>query len=172
MGGRLQVKGRVAVQWRIEENDGRIHNILIHGDLYISELPICLLCPQKWIQQANNNPPEKNGTWCGTYASACVLHWDQKKYKCTFTWYPYPNTGRLRSATGATTYQVFAATVNSTTQCDTHEHLAYRCVTFPSTGPHLIPDDEVDKETRLAPDPLISPQTNRISPVQSARLQS
>ena len=54
---------------------------------------------------------------------------------------------------GTTTYRVFAATVYSTTQCNSHEHLAYLCVTCPSTVPHPIPDDEDDGETLSAPDP-------------------
>ena len=35
VGGLLQFKGRGTVRWRIEENGGRIHNILAHGSLYI-----------------------------------------------------------------------------------------------------------------------------------------
>ena len=77
---------------------------------------------------------------------------------------PSTNTGHLRLATGATTYRVFAATVDSTTQCKTHKNLAYRCVACPSTGPHIIPDDEDYGETQSAPDPLIYPQANRLLP--------
>ena len=72
--------------------------------------------------------------------------------------------GRLQSATGATTYQVFAATVDSKTQCENHEHLVYRCVACPITGSHIIPVDEDNRETRSAPYPLISPQKNGILP--------
>ena len=51
---------------------------------------------------------------------------------------------------------------DSTTQCKTHEHMVYRCVAYPSTGSHIIPDDEDNGETRSSPYPLRSPYANRI----------
>ena len=164
VGGLLQVKGRGTIRWRIEDDGGRIHNVLIHGALYIPDLPICLLCPQHWSQQTNDNFPQKNGTWCGTYASECVLHWDQQQFKRTVAWDPSTNTDRLRSATGANTYRVFASTVESATKCETHEHVAYRCVAYPSTGPHLNSDEEDKVQIREVPDPLSSPLTQRLLP--------
>ena len=63
VGGLLQVKGKGTIRWRIKDDDGKIRNVLIRGALYIPDLPICLLFPQHWSQQANDNLPQKNGTW-------------------------------------------------------------------------------------------------------------
>ena len=40
--------------------------------------------------------------------------------------------------------------------------MVYRCVAYPSTGSHIIPDDEDNGETRSSPYPLRSPYANRI----------
>ena len=93
-----------------------------------------------------------------------MLHWDQQQFKQTVAWYPSTNTGRLKLATGANTYRVFAATVESATKCETHEHVAYRFVACPSTGPHINSDEEDTVQSREAPDPLSSPLTQRLLP--------
>ena len=75
-GGNLQIKSIGTLKWRIQDDQGKPHEIYIKNALYIPDLPISLLPQQHWSQQAKDNTPKKDGTWCATYAIQCVLHWD------------------------------------------------------------------------------------------------
>ena len=59
----LEVKGEGTVQWPVEDDNGYKHNLRIDNVLYVPEAPICLLSPQHWSQQAQDNSPKRHGTW-------------------------------------------------------------------------------------------------------------
>src|SRR5688572_28782212 len=69
------------IRWRIKDNEGVSHNILIPNSYYIRGAPTRLLLPQHWAQEAGDIEPEPNGTWCATYGESVVLHWNQGKHK-------------------------------------------------------------------------------------------
>ena len=75
VGGVIRVLGRGTLRWRVEDCDGRIHVLGIKGALYVPNLPMCLVCPHHWSQQANDNFPTGHGTWCEKYSDECVLRW-------------------------------------------------------------------------------------------------
>lgn len=54
------------VYWKVEDNDGVQHNILLLNTYYSPNGKHRLLCPQHWAQVANDHFPQPNGTWCGT----------------------------------------------------------------------------------------------------------
>ena len=82
-GGNLKVMGSGTLRWRIEDNDGKIHQIICKDAIYVPNLHTCLLSPQHWAQGLNGNLPRLDGTWCATYADRCVLEWDQRKNRRT-----------------------------------------------------------------------------------------
>ena len=45
-GGNLKVKGKGTVKWKIEDDDGKSHTILIKDCLYVPGISTCLLAPQ------------------------------------------------------------------------------------------------------------------------------
>ena len=94
-GGNLQIKGIGTLKWRIQDDMGKHHEIYINNALYIPYLQISLLSPQYWSQQAKDNAPQKNGTWCATYDNHCVLHWDQQRYTKTVQHDKRTNTPRM-----------------------------------------------------------------------------
>ena len=61
------------ILWKIEDEDGVVHPINIKKTLYIPEDLACLLAPQQWVQQANDNQPKPDDTWCATKAQYCIL---------------------------------------------------------------------------------------------------
>ena len=94
-GGCLKVLGTGTLKWKIEDDDGNYHDIIIKEALYIPGLSSCLLCPQQWSKQVKDNFPRKRGTWCATYEDVCVLQWDQRKYTRTIKYDPSTNTPKL-----------------------------------------------------------------------------
>jgi hypothetical protein len=58
----VPAKGRGTVLWKIEDNDGEVHDILFPGTLYIMELKMCVLFPQSWCQMVNDHVPKWDGT--------------------------------------------------------------------------------------------------------------
>jgi hypothetical protein len=87
----LQVKGEGMLEWPIEDDLGRTHKIQIKNALYVPRSPICLLLPQHWGQQANDEFPNKRGTWVGDYPDCCILYWNQSKFQQTVKYDPCLN---------------------------------------------------------------------------------
>jgi hypothetical protein len=65
------------VRWKIEDDLGRTHIILLPNTYYSPYGKYRLLCPQHWAQSARDNHPYPNCTWCATYADSIVLYWSQ-----------------------------------------------------------------------------------------------
>ncbi len=59
--------------FKLEDDDGKIHTIRIPNSLYIPRLPLSLLSPQHWAQEANDNTPLQNGTRMENFANGCKL---------------------------------------------------------------------------------------------------
>jgi hypothetical protein len=85
------VKGTVL--WKIEDNNGLVHEKLFPATLYIPELKLCLLSPQSWCQSADDNFPRRDGTWQFQTADKFVMEWDQRKFRRTVPWDRRTNTG-------------------------------------------------------------------------------
>ena len=71
------------VKWRIEDDNGMTHEIIIPESFYVPNAPSRLLSPQHWAQQAKDNHPKRYGTWCATYDDTIILEWHQRQYKRT-----------------------------------------------------------------------------------------
>lgn len=80
-----RIKHTGTVRWVIDDDDGKSHEILIPNTYHVPSAPSRLLSPQHWAQEMNDNVPNPNGTWCGTYANNIVLNWKQCTFKKTIT---------------------------------------------------------------------------------------
>ena len=105
----MEVKGEGNLIWKIEGYDGVIHTINIKQAIYIPQAPSCLLSPQQWAQQANENEPKHEGTWCDTKYRYCTLYCRQERFCRTTPWDPAVNIVIIRSATSSKSYRVFVA---------------------------------------------------------------
>jgi alkylated DNA repair dioxygenase AlkB len=92
------------VRWRIDDDLGQPHDILLPNTYYSSHGKHRLLCLQHWAQTAKDNHPHPNGTWCATYANYVVLHWNQQQYRHTVKLLPHTNVGVIRTAPGIQQY--------------------------------------------------------------------
>lgn len=86
-----------AVCWRIDNDLGQPHDILLPNTYYSPHGKHRLLCPQHWAQTAKDNHPHPNGTWCATYADYVVLHWGQQRHRRTGKLLPHTNVGIIRT---------------------------------------------------------------------------
>jgi hypothetical protein len=132
----MTAKGRGTVLWKIEEDNGVVHDKLFPGTLYIPDLKLCLLSPKLWCQSANDHFPRRAGTWQYQTADSFVMEWDQRKFRRTVPWDRQTNTGCMISVPGTKHYRAFAAVHDQQQECRKHEHVAYPA--------HVIPDDRTE----------------------------
>jgi len=94
------------VEWLIENDTGKLHNIRIPNSVYSAGNKSKLHSPQHWIQEAKDRYPIKNGTWCATLDHRIILFWDQQKYQKIALLMPSSNNfGVIRSKVGVKHYK-------------------------------------------------------------------
>ena len=76
-------KGIGTVKWKIEDDNGIVHDIYIKDVLYVPESMQRLLSPQQWAQQSQDVYPNSRGTFAIQDKDAIELHWDQDQFKKT-----------------------------------------------------------------------------------------
>jgi hypothetical protein len=122
----MMAKGKGTVLWKIEDDNGVVHEKLFPSTMYIPELKLCILSPQSWCQSAEDNFPRCNGTW-------------------QYPWNRRTNTGRMRLVPGTKHYRAFAYVHGQQQECHKHEHVAYPA--------HVIPDDRTEASGERDPTP-------------------
>jgi hypothetical protein len=168
------------VRWRIHDDLGNEHHILLPNTYYSPEGKYKLLCPQHWAQMANDNSPSPHGTWCATYADRIVLYWGQRRYARTLRLIPSTNVGVLTTKPGIRKYakacQLIERTYPSitlTTRITPIPPTFARTVTpeldeehpseGPSTTPNVrVPSDEPTRRPSIAP---IESQIDQDAPI-------
>ena len=129
--GKLPICGIGTIQWKIEDDDGKVHAIRIPNTFYVPQLEHCILSPQHWAQEANDHFPLIHGITSTTQARSEVLRWSQGKYQRTVMMDPDTNTPRFRSAAGTIRYRAFEAEfhrLNKPTHANHHSHCQCRHV--------------------------------------------
>ena len=93
-------------KWNIEYDDGQIHSIIIHKVNYVPEDPICPSLILQWYQQATDNHPKPDGTWCNTNSKHCIIYWNQERYEFTIPWETGNNAGCIFFAPRTNKYHI------------------------------------------------------------------
>jgi hypothetical protein len=104
-GGKALVTARCTIKWRVEDDDGRIHNVLLPNSLCSQAAPFRLLSPQHWVQQAKDHHPKREGTWCGSLSDRVKLEWGQPKFKRTVLLDPATNVALFHRAPSYEKYE-------------------------------------------------------------------
>jgi hypothetical protein len=112
IGGSVVATHKGTVKWNIEDDQGKIHSILIPNSYYNKESPYRLFSPQHFSQSADDHFPKQYGTWCGTYDDAIVLHWDQRRYTRTIKLDAASNIGLFSSAPGFSHFSAFCQEIS------------------------------------------------------------
>ena len=66
------------ILWYIEDDNGKVHAMVLPGSLYIPESPSKLFSPQHWAQ-VEQDQSKTSDNQCITYADRVVLLWDNGK---------------------------------------------------------------------------------------------
>ena len=107
--GGLAIRGEGTFIFNIEDDEGKTHTIRIPNSLYVPELPMSLLSPQHWAQEANDNTPIQHGTRMENFADGCKLIWNQLDFAKTIPFEVATNTPVFRTAPSTCSYCAFAA---------------------------------------------------------------
>ena len=78
--GSLEVKGVGTVEWKIQDDQNRMHTIRILGTLYVPKMECCILSPQHWIKEAKDHHPRRNGTTTVNLEEGMLMMWNQRQY--------------------------------------------------------------------------------------------
>ena len=75
------------LQWKIEDDQGRIHNVIIPGSYYSPDCQMRLISPQHWAQEAKNRGNEESrdpeGVKCTGLHNRMILEWGNGKFTKT-----------------------------------------------------------------------------------------
>lgn len=82
-GTRSPITHEGTIRWSILDDTGHTRSIQIPNSLYVPTSRSRLLSPQHMAQEADDNYPRRRGTWCATYDSEIVLHWNQGRHTLT-----------------------------------------------------------------------------------------
>ena len=132
--GGLRVRGRGTLRIRIGDDHGWIHIISIPNSLLIPGLPMLLISPQHWDQEAS--PAESMTT-----GGKCVIKWGQHLEYCKPIAHSMSsNTPRLRMTSGNLQFQAYSAAI---------DHLCKQALSKETTVLHEVIDSEEEPEDEL-----------------------
>ena len=75
--GHAQATHRGTVQWKIEDDAGKVHSININGTYYMADVPNRILLPQHFAKAANDHHPKPEGMGSITNSKNITLFWGQ-----------------------------------------------------------------------------------------------
>jgi hypothetical protein len=105
---RLDNKGMGTFKFKIKDDNGMTHKIRILNSLYVPELRRCLLSPQHWMQELNDNYPRSKQM--DQDVEFYYLNWGHAKYRKLVPYVPLFNVPIMYTITFSRTYCVFATT--------------------------------------------------------------
>ena len=100
----LNIVGWGTLNFKIDDENGRTHNISVLYTVHIPDLPLVLLSPHKWAQNLTNGTTETTG------ATSTVLRFHG--YAKTICLNPCTNTPNFISTPVTLRYQEFSGTIN------------------------------------------------------------
>ena len=131
------------MQLRIEDDQGIEHDIIIPNAYYVPDARCRLLSPQHWSQEAKDNRPSRDGTWCATYSDRIVLYWKQRKYQRTIPLDPdETNVGTIYTAPGYKKHIAFCVEIDESE----HEDLYFQANEVTDDEDDSSSEDQMDQE--------------------------
>jgi hypothetical protein len=106
----LDIKGTGTFKFKIKDNNGMTHKIIIPNGLHVSDLKRCLLSQQHWVQDAKDNYPRPKGTRMSQDDEFHYRHWGQAKCQKLIPYNPLTNVPIIYTATLLRAYRAFATT--------------------------------------------------------------
>ena len=133
VGGNIQASGLGSIKFRVHDDDGNKHDLIIHNVLYVPECPINLISPQLLSSSCKSSRLKDAGLL--TYQDMTIFFWENM----TFT-----KTIHHQAGVGIPILQVNQE-FSGDALFSTAESQCHLCNTHPSylqtSAPHVIDDD-------------------------------
>jgi hypothetical protein len=128
------------VKWKIKDDNGKVHILILPNTYYSSSVETRLLSPQNWAQTRKKG----RDSYCMTYHDAIIMRWNKDKYQITAPLdnRKHRNVEVVRSALGIKQY---LATCQALDQ--EHTTLAYPATICMDCQAAEITDDEASLGT-------------------------
>ena len=106
-GSMMAASGIGSVKWRISDDQGIDHDIIIDDVLYVPQAQVRLLCPQQWAQQVKLKSPSDTGTYSVNHSEGIILFWNNSKSSKTIPWSKKTNTAYFRTSPSFNNFEKF-----------------------------------------------------------------
>ena len=103
----MAASGIGSVKWRISDDQGIDHDIIIDDVLYVPQAQVRLLCPQQWAQQVKLKSPSETGTYSVNHSEGIILFWNNSKSSKTIPWSKNTNTAYFRTSPSFNNFEKF-----------------------------------------------------------------
>ena len=110
--GHANATHRGTLKWHIEDDQGLVHVMIIHGAYLILDMATRILSPQHLAQQVGDQYPMEEGTGALTTSKNISLFWAQRRFAKTVHLDRKTNVGLTTTASGARSFHAFCATIN------------------------------------------------------------
>jgi hypothetical protein len=131
------------VKWKIQDDNGKIHNFILPDTYYSPTIETRLLSPQHWAQVK----AKKRDAYCITYDDTIIMRWNKDKYQVTAPLddRKHQNVRVMRSITGIKNYLTLCAAFEQE-----HETLAFpvTIVMDKDEKPAIVTNDEASVQSQ------------------------
>ena len=150
--GHAQATHRATVQWKVEDNTGKVHSIHIQGTYYMAAVPDRILSPQHFAQVENDHCPKPEGMGLITNSKNITLFWGLQRYTKTIPLDKNLNIGLMWTAPGNEVFMACLAMMPND-----------RVDGIQAFMSHVIPENEnLDDDASMQPkDPVQVPGVNK-----------
>jgi hypothetical protein len=135
----LEIKGVGTFKFKIEDDDGKTHEIKIPNTLYLPELRRCLMLPQHWAQEVGDNHPLPIGTHMESDKENCLLFWRQGKHKKTIAYNTKSNVPIFYTTSSSLAYRAFITTFEA---MEANFYRREHVIQVPGHRRHVSPQEE------------------------------
>ena len=132
------------IHWKLEDDNGRLHSIVIRNAYYIPQSPKCLLPPQHFARHGNTS---RDHTVCNQFWNRAILRFGPKGEFTKTVYHHETDSGTpdMFSAPATSKYSKYSM------QADLHQCVQSFEVTLPPRPqvdlPHVVSDSESDSDS-------------------------
>ena len=112
--GKSKIVEKGTWKFKMEDDNGTSHAVLISNTLYAPKAPFHLLSPQHWSQQSD----DPNGTYCILRHDKMILKWNGAQLQRQIKLDEKNNCGFIYSMPSCNKYHKFAHSMNITVEID------------------------------------------------------
>ena len=149
--GNAQATHVGTARWKLEDDQGRTHSLLIQGTFLIPNASARILSPQHLAQQVKGQYPIREGTGAITTSTDIMLLRGQCEFQKTVPLDSRLNTGLMTMECGVKSYCTYHA---SSEQDETLELRIFEMHIIPETDEDLVPWEQPSAQDNVSLQPI------------------